>query len=292
MTAISRRQFDSTLANHAIDVRDPALDEAVAGSGLDLAKLDRLDGTADGRISGHQALEQLYAEVDALDKKTAGLASRKERAISNAVKGAAIAPIPISAEQGKAAATAARQLLAENARDSLGRSRWSHDGSSACANPALSSPTYAPRQSFKCNVFAGEALYRAGLPFPLNAQNHYVVARLLPEQSTFFQKLPSIEQAREGDLLSIYRGRAAGHVEVITAVLRNSKGKITGLRSIGAHEDGVHEGTRTAASFLAKAQRVHGALVTPDEILRILRPLAPPVAPQGPSFQFGVPLKG
>ena len=33
MTAISRRQFDSTLANHAIDVQDPALDAAVVDPG-------------------------------------------------------------------------------------------------------------------------------------------------------------------------------------------------------------------------------------------------------------------
>ena len=131
-------------------------------------------------------------------------------------------------------ATAARQLLAEDARDAGGFSRWSYDGTSACANPALSSPTYAPRKSFKCNVFAGETLYRAGIPFPLNSQNHYTLARFLPDQSTFFQKLPSIEQVREGDLLSIHRGKEAGHVEVVTGVVRNSKGSITALRSIGA----------------------------------------------------------
>ena len=77
MTAISRRQFDNALANHAIDVQDPGLETAVAGSGLDLAKLDRLDGAVDDRISGQQALEQLYADLDALDKKTAGLGSEK-----------------------------------------------------------------------------------------------------------------------------------------------------------------------------------------------------------------------
>lgn len=293
MTAISRRQFDNALANHAIDIHDPGLDAAVTGSGLDLSKLDRLDGTADGRICGHQALEQLYDAVDALDRKTAGLGSGKERAIFNAVKAAALAPVPISTEQGKAVANAARQLLAEDARDSRGSSRWSLDATSACANPGLSSPSYAPRKSYKCNVFAGETLYRAGLPFPLNAQNHYVVARLLPAQSAFFQKLPSIDQAREGDLLSIYRGERAGHVEIVTGVVRNSEGKITALKTVGAHEDGVAEGTQTAASFFAKAKPVHGALVTPDETLRILRPLASPVAPpQVPSFQFGVPLKG
>ena len=153
-------------------------------------------------------------------------------------------------------------------------------------------PFRRPIKSYKCNVFAGEAVYRAGLSFPLNAQNHYVTAGLLPDQSAFLQKLPSIDQAREGNLLSIYRGKQPGHVEVITGVERNSHGQITALRSIGAHDDGPAEGTHTAAAFLANAKRIHGALVMPDETLRIPRPLSPPPAASRPPVQFGVPIKG
>lgn len=292
MSAITRSQFENGLANRSIDLRDPRLQRAATDAGLNLERLDRLDGESDGRISGQQALEQLYDELDALDRNTAGLGSGKARTVYDAVKSASLAPGPISAEQGRAIAAAAREILAEDRRDGNGLSVWSKGGVGSCDNPGLVRPDYADSGQYKCNVFAGEAVSRGGLPFPINGQGHYVTAGSLPAQSSFLQRLASVDQVREGDLISIYRGKDPGHAEVVTGVQRGADGRVTGLKSIGAHENGVFEGTQTAAPFLNTGDRHGGALVLPGETFRILRPMSPPLAPSSSTTEFSVPIKG
>ena len=292
MNAISRSQFAHGLANRAIDLRDSRLERAATDAGLDLEKVDRLDGQSDGRITGQQALDHLYDELDALDEKTAGLGAGKARTVYDAVKSASIAPIPISADQGRVIAAAARELLAEDRRDANGLSVWSKGGVASCDNPGLIRPDYAGSGQYKCNIFAGEAVSRAGLPFPINGQAHYVTAGSLPDQSSFLQRLASVDEVREGDLISIYRGTEPGHAEVVTGVQRGADGRVTGLKSIGAHENGVFEGTQTGASFLRAGDRHGGALVLPGETFRILRPMSPPLAPSSSLTEYSVPIKG
>jgi len=278
MRGISRKQFGDAFSNAAIDLDDPDLKEALAGAGLDAGKLDALDGKSDGRVEGGKALDELYDEIDRLDRQTTGLASQQERGLWGAMRAAAVAPKPISADQGAQLAAAARQMVAEDRPRPGQVSEWALAGSAHCENPDLSSPSYAGRNTWKCNVFVGEALNRAGLPFPLNEQSHYASANALPSQSRFFQPLAKLDDVRPGDVLSIQRAGESGHVEIVTDVARDAGGHVVSIASAGAHEDGSHEGDATAASLVAAAATDGGAakVTVANETFRVLRPMAPP----------------
>jgi hypothetical protein len=195
-----------------------------------------------------------------------------------------VAPRPISAKQGDALAASARRMLAEDERRTVTTSPWSLAGSAQCQNPALASKTYATHDDWKCNVFAGEAFYRAGLPFPINDQGHYVAANHLPAQSRFFQGVATLDDVRPGDVLSIARKGESGHVEIVTGVEKDPNGRISSITSVGAHEDGVREGTDTSAPLVAAAAQDGGrAAATVDgDTYRILRPMACPTRAGGP----------
>ncbi|HVU49647.1 MAG TPA: hypothetical protein VHL80_03110 [Polyangia bacterium] len=278
MSGISRKQFADAFSNAAIDLDDADLKAALAGAGLDAGRLDDLDGKPDGRVSGPRALDDLYDEIDRLDRQTAGLASKEERGLWGAMRSAAVAPEPISASQGERLASAARRLVAED-RPAPGQlSEWALEGKARCQNPDLSSPSYAGKGAWKCNVFVGESFERTGLPFPLNAQSHYATANTLPSQSRFFQPVGTLDDVRPGDLLSIQRGTTSGHVEVVTDVVRDPAGRVVSIASAGAHEDGSREGVATAAPLVAAAAGdARASRVTiGDETFRLLRPMAPP----------------
>jgi hypothetical protein len=278
MSGISRKKFGDAFSNAAIDLDDPDLKTALAGAGLDAGELDALDGKPDGRVSGGKALDELYDEIDRLDRQTAGLASKEERGLWGAMRGAAVAPKPISADQGAQLAAAARQMVAEDRPRTGHVSQWALAGDAHCMNPELSSPSYAGRNSWKCNVFVGEAFNRAGLRFPLNAQSHYATANTLPSQSKFFQPLAKLDDVRPGDALSIQRTGKSGHVEIVTAVTRDASGHVVSISSAGAHEDGSHEGVGTAAPLVAAAATDGGGaeFTVANETFRVLRPMAPP----------------
>ena len=279
MSGISRKQFGDTFSNAAIDLDDPDLRSAVAGAGLDAGQIDALDGKADGRVTGGKAIDALYDEIDRLDRTTSGLASKEERGLWGALRGAAVAPRAISADQGERLAKAAQQMVAEDQPKAGQLSQWALAGDAHCKNPDLSSPTYAAKDSWKCNVFAGETFNRAGLPFPLNQQSHYATANHLPTQSKFFQPVAGLDDVRPGDVLSIQRtGGQSGHVEIVTDVGRDARGRVVSIASAGAHEDGSHEGSGTAAPLVsAAATDGRAAQVTiADETFRLLRPMAPP----------------
>jgi hypothetical protein len=278
MSGISRTRFDGTFDNSAVDLTDQALGAALKGAGLDPKRLDALDGKADGRVTGQQAIDDLYDEINRLDTRTATLASKQEGAVWSALQGARIAPAPISSGQGAALAAAARRIVAEDQPGPGAASRWALNGISACENPGVSSAAYAGQGAWKCNVFAGEAFYRAGLPFPLNGQDHYAGANNLPAQSRFFQPLARLDDVRPGDVLSISRKDDSGHVEIVTGVRRDANGQVVSISSAGAHEMGAAEGTTTAGPLLAAAPLDgRGAtLSVGTETYRLLRPLAPP----------------
>jgi hypothetical protein len=276
MSGISRKQFGDTFSNAAIELDDPDLRAAVAGAGLDTVELDALDGKADGRISGGKAIDELYDEIDRLDRHTAGLASKEERGLWGALRGAAVAPRPISADQGEKLAKAAQQMVAEDRTGPL--SQWSFDGAARCTNPELTKPSYATNETWKCNVFVGETFHRAGVPFPVNDQGRYVSANGLPSQAKFFQQLAKLDDVRPGDVLSIHRTGDSGHVEIVTDVTRDGAGKVVSIASVGAHEDGSHEGSSTAAPLVASAATDGraGQVTVANETFRLLRPMAPP----------------
>jgi hypothetical protein len=128
----------------------------------------------------------------------------------------------------------------------------------------------------------GEALHRAGLAFPLNAQGHYVAANHVPSQSRYFQQVASLDDARPGDVISIQRRNDAGHLEIVTGVDRDPSGHVVSISSVAAHRDGVFEGVGVAAP-LVRAAAAHGGVATAtvgNETFRVLRPLAPP-SPNG-----------
>src|SRR4051812_33136297 len=110
MNGISRKRFDGAFTNASIDLQDEGLGAALAGASLDVGKLDGLDGKPDGRVTGKQAIDDLYDEVNRLDTHTASLSSKQERTLWTALRGAAIGPAPISAEKSEALAAAARQI--------------------------------------------------------------------------------------------------------------------------------------------------------------------------------------
>jgi hypothetical protein len=260
MSGISRKQFGGTFANTAIDLGDERLDAVLARTPLDARKLDALDGRADGRVSGQRALDDVYDEVNRLDRLTSTLSSKPERAVWDALRGAAVGPTPVSREQGAALASAARSLAAKDAGAPGQTLNWSLAGTARCENPALSSPSYAGPSVWKCNVFVGESFYRAGLPFPLNAQNHYMTANDVASQPRFFQQVGHLEDVRPGDVISISRKKDSGHLEIVTGVQRGANGEVVSIRSVAAAETNG----RLAVAQLG------------SEIYRVLRPMAPP----------------
>lgn len=295
MSGISRAGLGSTFDNHAIDTHEPNLSRAASESGIDLGAVDRADGKADGLISGDQGLDRLYDAINALDSRTAGPSSGAERALLQAARGAAIAPVPISRAQGRALAGAARRMLAEERPDRSGVSPWALAGRAHCKNPALGSRGYAGAEVWKCNVFVGEAFNRAGLSFPLSSESHYAGANALPGRREHFQSVARLSDVREGDLLTISRRGDSGHVEIVTGVSRGPDGQVQSVTTLGAHELGLAEGTATAAPLIEAAGSRSGPTgwKIGDETFHLLRPLAPPPPPPAELPRRGSgPIKG
>ncbi|HEX3903533.1 MAG TPA: hypothetical protein VH853_11840 [Polyangia bacterium] len=275
MDAVSRSRFQTTFDNQTID-----------------AQVDFDDPT----LSGDAATARVYDAVDALDRRTTDLAPHAEVAVHGALERAAIAPAPISAAEGRQLAASARQMLAEEPPATAGESPWSLTGTATCLNSAIASPRYAGDGVWKCNVFVGEAFNRAGLSFPLSSVDHYASANSLATRSTSFQSVASLSDVRPGDLVSINRRGESGHVEIVTDVARDADGQVQTITTLGAHQQGLAEGTATAAPLVQGASRAAGQIgssgVTIDgETFHLLRPMAP--APEARDLiRTGGPIKG
>ena len=283
MDGISRSRFESTFDNQSIDVQSggPAPSS---------------DGRTDGRVSGDAAAARVYDAVNALDRRTVDIASHAKVAVKGAGQHAAIAPAPISAAEGRQLAASARQMLAEETPDAAGTSPWSLAGTATCRNSEIASPGYAGAGVWKCNVFVGEAFNRAGLSFPLSSVDHYASANSLATRADSFEPLPNLSDVRPGDLVSINRSGESGHVEIVTAVDRDADGQVRAIRSLGAHEQGLAEGTTTAAPLVQLASRAGGQVgphgVTIDgETFHLLRPTVP-AFPAGDLIHTSGPIKG
>ena len=282
MDGISRSRFESTFGNHAIGVDDSSLEPTAGAAGPELDIVDRSDDRTDSLVSGDAAMAHIYDALDALDRRTADLGSHMELAVYGAVNRSAIAPGPISAVQGRHLAASARRMLAEEPPAGAGKSPWSRTGTATCRNSEITSPRYAGRGEWKCNVFVGEAFHRAGLSFPLSSAGHYATANSLASRPDSFQRLANLNDVRPGDLVSINRRGDSGHVEVVTDVARDADGQVRTITSLAAHEDGLAEGTTTAASLVQVASRAGGQIgakgvTIKGETFHLLRPMAPPV---------------
>jgi hypothetical protein len=300
MSGISRSRFESTFDNHTIDVDahldDPTLEATAGAAGLDLGALDRSDGRADGLISGDAAMARVYDAVNALDSRTPDLASPTEVAVYGALKRAAIAPTPISAAEGRQLAASARQMHAEEIPAAGGKSPWSLTATATCRNPDITSSRYAAAGVWKCNVFVGEAFNRAGLSFPLSSADHYASANSLATRSASFQPLANLNDVRPGDLVSINRRGGSGHVEIVTDVARAADGRVRTITTLGAHEQGLAEGTKTAAALVQLASRAGGqigsnGLTLGGQTFHLLRPMAPAL-PAGDLTRPSSPIRG
>jgi hypothetical protein len=265
MDGISRGRFESTFDNPISD--EPTL-ETTAG-----------DGRTDGLVSSDAAMARVYDAVNALDRRTPDTASRTEVVVYGAVERAAIAPAPISAAAGRRLAASARQMLAEEPPAAAGKSPWSLTGTVTCRNSEITSRRYG-EGVWKCNIFVGEAFNRSGLSFPLSSVGHYASANSLAAQSASFQRVANLNDVRPGDLVSINRRGESGHVEIVTDVARDANGQVRAITSLGAHEEGLAEGTTTAESLVQLAAKADGKIgssgVTIDgETFHLLRPMAP-----------------
>jgi hypothetical protein len=282
MDGISRAQVPSSVDHQAIDVDD--------------STLDRTDDRTGGRVSGDGAAARVYDAVDALDRRTADLGSHAELAVYGTVSRSAIAPVPISAAQGRHLAASARHMLAEEHPSPAEKSPWSLGGTATCRSPEIASPRYAGGGVWKCNVFAGEAFNRAGLAFPLSSAGHYATANALASRPDSFQRLANLNDVRPGDLVSINRRGDSGHVEIVTGVGRDAAGQVRTITSLGAHEQGLAEGTTTAASLVQVASQTAGRIdskgVTIEgETFHLLRPMAVPL-PARDLIRAAGPIRG
>jgi hypothetical protein len=272
MDGISRARSEPTFDNRATNVADSPLDAPVHPNG---------EPTSDP-ASGAGAMARVYDAVNALDLRTPELGSHTELAVYGTVKQAPIAPAPISAAHGRQLAAAARQMLAHEPPAASGKSPWSLTGTATCRSSEITSPRYAGAGVWKCNVFVGEAFSRAGLSFPLSSVGHYATANSLASRPDSFQRVANLNHVRPGDLVSINRRGDSGHVEIVTDVKRDAAGHVQKITTLGAHEQGLAEGTTTAESLVQVASKANGQIgsrgVTIDgETFHVLRPMAPPV---------------
>jgi hypothetical protein len=282
MDGIPRGRYESTFGSHAIDVDDSSLEPTAGAAGPELDTVDRSDDRTDGTVSGSAARARTYDALEVLDRRTPDPGSHLELAVYGSVNRSALAPAPISASQGRLLAASARRMLAEEPPAGAGKSPWSLTGTATCRNPEIASPRYAGRGEWKCNVFVGEAFNRAGLSFPLSSAGHYATANSLASRADSFQRVANLSDVRPGDLVSINRRGDSGHVEIVTDVARDADGQVRTITSLGAHEDGLAEGTTTAASLVQAASRAGGQIgakgvTIKGETFHLLRPMAPPV---------------
>ena len=295
MDGISRARSGSTFDNLHVGVDDPTPEATAGAAGLDLGALGRGDGHTDGLIAGDGGMARVYDAVNTLDRRTPDLASRTEVAVYGAQQRAAIAPAPIAAAEGRRLAGAARRMLAEETPAATGKSPWSLAGTVTCRNPEITSPRYGDGV-WKCNVFVGEAFSRAGLHFPLSSVGHYASANSLATQRASFQSVANLSDVRPGDLVSINRRGESGHVEIVTDVARQADGQVRTITTLGAHEQGLAEGTTTAASLVHVASRAGGQIGSAGvsiegETFHVLRPMAAPL-PARDLIRTGGPIKG
>ena len=161
---------------------------------------------------------------------------------------------------------------------------YSRSGTPCSQNPRITgnqypgiSPLAWLKGKSKCNIFAGEILYRSGYEAPTykmaDGSLHYVNAEVLPKMTRHFTLITDLRKVIAGDLLVIdktsQQGENGAHVEIVTEVSSSQRRLIT----IGAHDNGIREKNNSA---LLPAR---GTNLTPTKIvensfqLYFLRPI-------------------
>lgn len=120
-----------------------------------------------------------------------------------------------------------------------------HKGLSGNKHPGVTLLTWLKGRN-KCNQFVGEVLHQAGWKMPTykmqDGSEHYRNAEALLNAFGHFQRVPTIEEARPGDVIVIdnpaRNGENGAHVEILTEVDWTSGGRFF---ATGARRDGVRE---------------------------------------------------
>ena len=140
------------------------------------------------------------------------------------------------------------RVAREKLRDPDVRASFAFDSDYVSTNFAIDG-TYTNFN--KCNLFAGDTLHEAGFNPPTHVTTdgriHYKKAEDWPRDLQRFSRVADLPDVRPGDLLVVDRpgtGSSTAHVEVVSDVVRGADGRPARISSIGAHDDGLNEGSR------------------------------------------------
>jgi hypothetical protein len=239
MSTVTRNGFRSTFED-GIDLGDKDLEDALPGSGVTRADLEKADLNGDGIIRGRKELDLAFKVVDGVDhnRKSSSFLDAGEAGQIYRGMLAAKAPPPY---YGMQIAQAARDRVAA---DSAGYAdanapRSPLAGLSGNVDPGVTRPSWLQDQN-KCNQFVGDALTAAGVRAPTvtmaDGSLHYGRAETWPARTDLFDRVTDPADVRVGDVLvRDYPRQGAGgaHVEIVTG--------LHPLRTTGAHETGAYE---------------------------------------------------
>jgi hypothetical protein len=173
MPTIQRTDFNRQLQDKTLDVAALAQDPRMAGVNLDKVDLD-----GDGKISGRVEVDRLYLQVDNFDRNGTyasmdgdnSAVAEKMNALGDAagirpwqVLGTTIAP-PAPGADGQSLADAATALVRDFANYFGVNDPWKNSDPNHAlpANVRLG----GLKGRWKCNLFAGNAIYNAGFEAP------------------------------------------------------------------------------------------------------------------------------
>jgi hypothetical protein len=240
--------------------------------------LRRLDGNRDGRLTGPE-LTRAFNWVDRHDRDGSGHTFREEGAAARAY--GALRAARLSPEAwGEAVARAAVERVRTHGADYalMAAPTSPHPGLSGNRVPEQTRLTWLAGY-YKCNQFVGDVLTQAGMAFPTHRMPdgslHYVAAEQVLRFPEHFTRVPSLSQARPGDVLVrdyARRGEEGAHLEVLTRVPQDG----SAFTSAGAHEEGAWEGD-TYGRLLARAafDARRGCWVVEGDCYSLLRPKKP-----------------
>lgn len=206
-------------------------------------ELTRHDSDGDGELRGNE-LADLFRHMDRYDRDGSSRSlelSGRAGEIFRALQRGRRDPPDTGAAISASARTRMQTMAPDYAVDSAPTSphpRLSHN-----RQPGITRLGWL-RGQWKCNQFVGDVLTQARVAMPVHQMRgggvHYMQAEALPHQQRHFRRLERIDQLKAGDLVVIdwaARGAGTAHTEIFSEV----KLQRGGIRSIGAHAEGVTE---------------------------------------------------
>jgi hypothetical protein len=243
MATITRGQFRNELGN-GVDLEDPGLKDALAGTGVTEADLQSADLDGDGIVSGRGELNALFKVVDGVDHNKKSASFLDDGAAGGVYHGllGARRPPPDGAATAQAALDRATAQGANYAKSESPTSPLAN--LSGNAEPGVTQPGWLKDKN-KCNQFVGDALTQAGVEAPTVSMGpgkgvHYQRAETWPNRTDLFDRVTDPNDIRPGDVVVRdypLTGEGGGHIEVVTGV--------SPLRTTGAHQDGAYETENT-----------------------------------------------